>query len=135
MRIDGLALRRDRVSETLASATRVVQGDFEVYLPRHRDKLLFIQQPGDAGTRACEAEYVFLHFHPRRLGDLPTWRQRYGFANADFDFEIVGFEASGRCVAAVPLPDFDLRYLRTGLLETDGHRWDAPAARFLDGLL
>ena len=134
-RIDGLALRADDVQGALADAERIVLGDLNVFLDRDKGKLLFVQAPNGAGPPVCRGAGVFVHFHPRRVPDLPTWRQQFGYDDASFDFESVGFDAGGRCVAAVPLPDFALGHLQTGLSGSDGHRWYPPAARFLDELL
>ena len=125
-RIDGLALRPASVDTVLGNAEPIAQGDINVHLDRDGRKLLYVQASGGTGSDVCRPERVFLYFHPRRLADLPTWQQQRGVVNAGFDFMYFGFVAGDRCVVAVPLPDFDLDYLNTGLVGTDGHVWRAP---------
>ena len=134
-RIDGLALRTDDVQRVLADAERIVQGDPSVFLARDKGKLLFVSGTHARGSHVCRADHVFVHFHPRRVRDLPTDRQQFGFSSADFNLASGGFEAGGRCVATVPLPDFALSYLQTGLYGSTGHRWHPPATSLIDRML
>ena len=120
-RIDGLALRPGSVAAALANAESIAQGDIDVYLDQKGRRLFYVQT--SSVSPACRAEDVFLHFHPRRVGDLPTWQRELGFANGDFNFESAGFDAGGRCVAVMALPEFDLDHLKTGVMGTNGHAW------------
>ena len=112
-RLDGLALRPQTVREFLDGAEHIVHADYDVYVDESQHKLLYVE-PLAGASSACPAAYVSLHVYPRRLTDLPAWQRQHGFANQDFELGQVGFVSHGRCVAAVPLPDFEIDHLKIG---------------------
>ena len=123
-RLDGLALRPQTVQEFLDGAEHIVHADYDVYVDESRDKLLYAESIASA-AQACPAAYVSLHVHPRRPADLPEWQRQYGFANLDFELGQVGFVSQGRCVAAVPLPDFEISHLNIGKSGAGHWTWHA----------
>lgn len=65
---------------------------------------------------------IFLHLYPNSPDDLPEERRDFGFENRDFAFSAHGFLRDSRCLARVPLPNYDLARLRTGQSLPDGSR-------------
>ena len=64
-------------------------------------------------TRDEIADPFLLHVFAVSRDDLPDDRKQYGFDNLDFRFKEHG-ELDGACLARVPLPDYDIDYVRTG---------------------
>ena len=123
-RIDGLALRPAALGEFIAGAEQTGQAGYTVYVNQDQRKLLYVEPLAGEGT-PCAPAYVSLHVHPRRLGDLPHWQRNAGFANLDFDLGEVGFVSDGHCLAAVPLPDFEIDHLKIGKSGTGHWTWHA----------
>ena len=128
-RIDGLALRPAAIEGFLAAAEQIVGAtEWDAFLHDGERKLLFVRKGEAAGAgraAGCSALPVFLHVHPKRVADLPEWRQQYGFANRDFDFGREGFVSAGRCFAAVYLPDYEVSHLIMGSPGGGPHTWHA----------
>ena len=93
----------------LAAAEPVVRGYFDLYAPDNR--LLYLRETCAAADTAAN---FFLHIVPENPTDLPADRQAAGFAHQDFDFDRQGGHFDGKCLAAVPLPDYPIAALRTG---------------------
>lgn len=68
----------------------------------------------------------FLHLFPADREALPVSRREHGFAGLHFPFPRYGVALSGHCVAAVPLPDYEIARFRTG--QRGAARGDAPEA-------
>ena len=106
--LDGLAER---------SGPPRLESFFEVRLGE--EWLVYVREP-------CEPEDLaprfFLHLRPRRPEELPEARRSAGFDNLDFDFADRVVETGERCVAAVRLPDYEIRSVTTGqfVREADG---------------
>ena len=63
----------------------------------------------------------FLHVIPDQRNDLPQDRQGFGFANFGFSsFLMEGAIFDGRCIASVPLPEYEIASFRTGQTAEDG---------------
>ena len=63
----------------------------------------------------------FLHVIPNDVSDLPEDRRRFGFANFGFSsFLMDGAIFDGRCIASVPLPEYEIAGVRTGQTAEDG---------------
>ena len=93
---------------------------------------LYLDEAGLTYLRAPCAEEdttarFFFHLYPEEREALPEDRRQYGFENRDFDFADRGVilppdhdprlgpeSAGAKCLARAPLPDYDLRRLRTG---------------------
>lgn len=126
-RVDGLALQPAAIDGFLAAAVRIVRTvEWDVYHHERERKLLYVRRRAVAEperSEGCAAAAVFVHFHPRRVDDLPVWQRDVGFANHDFDFGEQGFVFAGRCFAAVPLPKYELDRLVTGARGGSPHIW------------
>ena len=87
---------------------------FDIYrheTPEGGAALSYVKEPcvhDDAGA------VFFLHLIPANADDLPESRRESGFDNRDFRFSSYGGVFDGKCVAAVPLPDYPLAGIRTG---------------------
>ena len=78
---------------------------------RYEDKLVYIREschPDDLRER------FFVHILPVNKADLPDWRKPHDFDNRDFDFPQHGVRFDGKCIAAVPLPKYEINSIRTG---------------------
>ena len=82
---------------------------FDLYLQDSR--LLYLRETCAAADTAAN---FFLHIIPADVADLPAERQAAGFANMDFTFDRWGGPFDGKCLAAVPLPDYPIATIRTG---------------------
>ena len=99
-------------------------GGFALHLTKHR--LVYIKEP-------CAPEEVagwfFLHIYPTDAASLPEWRRGYAFDNLDFRFGPNGAVFDGRCLAAVPLPEYGIARIRTGQYVPDsGALWEVEFA-------
>ena len=72
------------------------------------------------------AAWFYLHLFPADAAALPPDRQAHGFVNRGFSFAEYGAIRGGKCLAAVPLPDYDLARIRTGQHSPEaGQLWQA----------
>ena len=94
---------------SLAGQEPNARAPFDLYL--RDNQLLYLRETCAAADTAAN---FFLHITPRSRADLPPERQPYGFANHDFAFAWWGGPFNGRCLAAVPLPDYPIKTIRTG---------------------
>ena len=99
----------------LAGVQPAARADFDLYL---RDNQLTYRRESCAA--ADTAGGFFLHIIPRDPADLPAGGPPSGYANLDFDFARYGGHFDGKCLAAVPLPDYPIAYIRTG----QGDSWE-----------
>ena len=116
------ALRSDY--ETLVSGEPVMRSDFDVYLSEN--KLTYVKEP--CASTDTEAVF-FLHLYPVDANGLPDRRRQYGFDNLDFDFDGRGVIFDGKCMARIPLPEYDIARISTGqYIQVEGgfnHLWEA----------
>lgn len=79
------------------------------------------------GIAAADLAAPFLlHITPADAADLPPYFREYGFENRDFAFRKYGIAFDGKCLAVVPLPDYDILRVRTGQFTPDaGRLWTA----------
>ena len=82
---------------------------FDLYLQDNR--LIYLRETCAAADTAAS---FFLHIIPQDISDLPAERRPAGFANMDFAFDRWGGLFDGKCLAAVPLPDYPIATIRTG---------------------
>ena len=82
---------------------------FDLY--HHDDQLIYLRETCNAADTAAG---FFLHIIPEDGADLPAERQAAGFANLDFAFARWGGSFDGKCLAAVPLPEYPIKEIRTG---------------------
>ena len=96
-----------------------VRSTFDIYLAENL--LSYAKQP--CAPADIEA-YFFLHIVPASRGDLPISRWRYGFNNLDFGFDDHGVMFDGKCMATIPLPEYDIDRIATGQYILDeGQLW------------
>ena len=107
-----------------ANSAPAAASDFAVYLGE--GELLYAKEPCAAAD--VEATF-FLHLIPHNLADLPEWRRGHDFDNLDFEFRPNGAVFDGRCLAAVPLPEYGIARIRTGQYVPDsGAVWEVEFA-------
>lgn len=75
----------------------------------------------------------FLHLIPVKAEELPSARRSSGFDNLDFHFDdlnVSGLRFDGKCLATIPLPDYDIALVRTGQWSPAENRnlWEAEIA-------
>ena len=85
------------------------RSNFNLYI--QDNQLIYLRETCTAGDTAAA---FFLHILPVDGADLPAERQAAGFANLDFAFARWGGHFEGKCLAAVPLPDYPIASIRTG---------------------
>ena len=93
----------------LAAAEPDRRADFDLYWQDGR--LTYIRETCAAADTAAG---FFLHIIPAEVADLPAERRPAGFANRDFAFAHYGGAFDGKCLAAVSLPDYPIKEMRTG---------------------
>ena len=84
---------------------------FDLYWRDNR--LLYLRENCAAADTAAG---FFLHIVPEDIADLPAERWAAGFAHGGFAFVRQGGHFDGKCLAAVPLPDYPggIKEMRTG---------------------
>ena len=93
----------------LAGRQPDTRSNFDLYL--QDNQLIYLRESCAAADTAAG---FFLYIAPEDPADLPADRRRAGFIHRDFDFARWGGPFDGKCLAAVPLPDFPVAALRTG---------------------
>ena len=105
----------------LSSIQPAVRAVFTLY--RRDNQLTYLRETCKAGDTAAG---FFLHITPEDVSDLPAERQSAGFANRDFVFDRWGGHFDGKCLAAVPLPEYPIKAIRTGQhIPGQGELWAA----------
>lgn len=87
------------------------RGVFDVYMDDAERALTYVKEPC---APADAAPLFFLHVMPERKIDLSDERRELGFDNLDFEFSLRGMMFDGKCVALVPMPDYEIAKARTG---------------------
>jgi len=112
----------DRLRATYAALADRQPNDraaFDLYLQDNR--LIYLRESCAAADTAAG---FFLHIIPADRADLPPARQAAGFANLDFAFDRRGGPFNGKCLAAVALPNYPIKAIRTGQYVPDqGEVW------------
>ena len=99
----------------------VARSVFDVGWASEARTLTFVRSP--CTPEDVEARFL-LHVFPARRKDLPANRRAAGFENLDFRFDERGAMLDGACVAAVPLPEYELTRARSGQWSADGPLWE-----------
>ena len=130
----------EQINETIAQAgAPLIRSDFDVYL--NADALIYVKD--GCSENDTDAPF-FLAAFPVNGNDLPDGPRQRGFQNLDFGFRKNGIRQSDeRCVALVPLPDYDIARISTGqyIRRADGstqHLWRGeifPADRLINDRL
>lgn len=112
------------VYEDVVSQEPHARSEYDVYVNRDDHTLVYVKEPCSGPVMR---DGVFLLVYPERLDDLPESDRGLSRANLSFLFYDVGSVFDGKCVAEVPLPDYDIAAIRTGQPRTvDGEpRWEA----------
>ncbi len=106
--------------QEIASGTPLIKAVFDVY--RHQDTLVYIIK--ESCTESDTEARFLLHFEPFDVDDLSSSRQSHGFDNRDFNFREYGVHFDGRCMAVVPLPEYDIAKIHTGQFTNEGVVWE-----------
>ena len=98
--------------QLVATEEPEIRSPFNVHLVTlHQNALFFTREP-------CVSQDIqpnfFLHIFPVNIDDLPSARQQSGFDNYDFQFEENGVVFDDKCLAIIPVPDYDIARIRTG---------------------
>ena len=93
----------------IAASGSVIHSIFDVY--PQKNKLIYFQEPC---TPDDTKEHFYLHLIPADENDLPANRKEYGFDNYDFVFSRYGTHFDGKCMAYVPIPEYEIASIRTG---------------------
>ena len=95
----------------LSDKEPAAQDYFDLYWRDNR--LLYLRENCAAADTAAN---FFLHIVPEDVADLPAERRAAGFAHGGFAFARQGGHFDGKCLAAVPLPDYPggIKEMRTG---------------------
>ena len=114
-----------RADYAALTATQPAARDyFDLYWRDNR--LLYLRESCAADDTAAN---FFLHIVPADVADLPADRQAAGFAHGGFAFVRRGGHFDGKCLAAVALPDYPVKSLRTGqYVPGQGEVWAAELA-------
>ena len=103
----------------LAAAKPATRDYFDLYALDSR--LLYLRESCAAADTAAN---FFLHIVPEDAADLPADRRDSGFAHGGFAFDRQGGHFDGKCLAAVPLPDYPIKEMRTGQhIPGQGNLW------------
>ncbi len=107
--------------QIVLSQEPVIRSNFDIYL--YGNSLIYLKE--SCSWKEDTNPWIFLHFIPKNIDDLPEFRRPQGFENADFHFFEHGKRFDGKCMAIVPLPEYDIAELRTGQhTEHQGDLWD-----------
>ncbi len=103
----------------------VTRSFFDVYT--HDGKLVYLREschPDDPKAS------FFLHVFPVNEADLPDLyeylaehKRPKGFENLDFGFPKHGVRFDGKCMAVVPLPEYEINSINTGQFTNEGKVW------------
>ena len=108
----------------LSEISPAARSVFDLYI--QGNQLLYLRETCAAADTAAG---FFLHILPAEVADLPAERQAAGFANLDFAFDRWGGLFDGKCLAAIPLPEYPLKEIRTGQFQVErGELWAAEFA-------
>ena len=108
----------------LAAANPVARDYFALYELDNR--LLYLRETCAAADTAAP---FFLHIIPEDVADLLEDMRAAGFVHGGFEFVRRGGHFDGKCLAAVALPDYPIKEMRTGQhIPGQGDLWSALIA-------
>ena len=103
----------------LSGVQPAARSDFDLYIQEGR--LIYLRESCVAADMAAG---FFLYVFPEDLTDLPEQWRSDGNAYLGFNFVRWGGNFDGKCLAAVPLPDYPIASLRTGqFVPGQGELW------------
>ena len=119
--------------------SRPIYESAEVAVYLADDRIIYTMDVTDSAACPCGDFPFFLHVAPVNPDDLPEWRTGHDFDNLDHLFRQQPWRyLNAACGAAIPLPDYAVRSLRTGEsnLAADGlwkDDWSVEVSLVSDG--
>ncbi len=110
---------------------------FDMYIDTNKNTLTYVKSRSYAKSRCSYADTqakFFLHIYPKNRDDLSESRRPQGFDNLDFYFYQYGVRFDGKCMAVVPLPEYQISSIRTGQYTNEGPIWERAAIMSLRGM-
>ena len=106
------------------SGEPIARSEYDIYLNRSEHALIYIKEP--CSRDVLRGEFFLLIF-PQNTDVLAGQERVFGRANAPFLFYDYGSAFDGKCVAKLPLPDYDIEAIQTGQARTiyGDPRWEA----------
>ena len=115
----GIAPMQQAQYRQILSQPPTARAEFDLYLSNNQ--IAYHKQPC---TESDTKERFFLHLYPADPANLPANRRQHGFNNIGFNFHQRGAILDGKCLATVPLPNYDLTRIRTGQwIRNHGETW------------
>ena len=116
-----------RLRETYAALAALKPNRRAAFALYWRDnRLIYLRENCAAADTAAG---FFLHIIPADVAVLPAERRAAGFANGDFAFDRRGGHFDGKCLAAIPLPNYPVKAIRTGQYSPEqGELWAVELA-------
>ena len=120
--------------------SRPIYESAEVAVYLADDRIIYTMDVTDSAACPCGDFPFFLHVDPVNPDDLPEWRTGHDFDNLDHLFRQQPWRyLNAACGAAIPLPDYAVRSLRTGEsnLAADGVwkvDWSVEVSLVSDGI-
>ena len=103
----------------LSAAEPAARNYFDLY--RQDNRLLYLRETCTAADTAAK---FFLHIIPENVADLPEEQRGDGAAWSEFALVRQGGIFDGKCLAAIALPDYPVKEIRTGQhISGQGHLW------------
>ena len=116
---NGIAPMQQAQYRQILSQPPTARAEFNLYLSNNQ--IAYHKQPC---TESDTKERFFLHLYPADPANLPANRRQHGFDNIGFNFHQRGAILDGKCLATVPLPNYDLARIRTGQwIRNKGETW------------
>ena len=95
-----------------------IVSEFNVYLSGN--ELSFIREPC---RRPEIQDTVYVHVIPRNVSNLPEKFRHSAIDNLDFRFRTAGVIFDGTCMATIPLPEYQITTIYTGVHASGPHFW------------
>ena len=115
--VDPAKLRADYAA--LSGVQPAARDYFDLY--QQDNRLLYLRE---SCTDADMAAKFFLHIVPENVADLPAEQRAEGIAWSDFNFIRQGGIFDGKCLAAIALPNYPIKEIRTGqYVPGQSHLW------------
>ena len=109
----------EAVSRLIEDGRKIISSDYDVYL--HKHKLVYINDQCDPGMSPS----LFIEFTPLDDSDLFIGDRREGFNDYVYDFDDYARRIGRKCIAVLPLPEYEIAKFRTGGFTDKTLLWDA----------
>ena len=94
---------------SIVAGEPIIRSHFDVYL--NGDLLSYVKEPCAVGD--TEARF-FIDTYPLDTHGLPDHRKQHGYDSTFFEFEEKGVRFDEKCIARVVLPEYDIKFIKTG---------------------